>query len=372
MSKLGFFNRSLQVLGRCNLTSTSVKRAATVPISFRQNFSGIAEDHNTNKAFDRSLKILQRGNAANYDTYDYIKEEISKRLVDRLDDIIRDDGFPLALDVGSGPGFLHQQISKDDGILADGSVSGGIGGVRKLVMLDSCKEMLHRDDDKIDTLTAEEKERCGTYKMVGDEEGPLPFPDGTFDLVISSTSTHWVNDLPGMLKEIHRVLKPDGCFLFAMIGGATLSELRSSFVLSELERDGGVSPHVGPFVDFADVGALLTNSGFALTTIDIDTITLGFPNAMVCMEHLQRMGENNASLARREKMNVDTFLAMASIYDHMFQLDDGSSGDEASVEATVQVIYGIGWTPHENQQKPDERGSATKKIGDVVIESTKL
>jgi len=186
---------------------------------------------------------------------------------------------------------------------------------------------------------------------------------------------HWVNDLPGLWKEVRRVLKPDGCFMFAMVGGATLTELRSSMVLAEMERDGGVSTHVGPFVDFSDVGALLTNAGFNLTTIDVDTIKLGYPNAMVLMEHLQRMGESNACLNRRQAMSADTFLASACIYDEMFPLEEDDDDDkggqqEKDVEATVQVIYGIGWTPHESQPKPKERGSATNKIGDVVVESS--
>jgi NADH dehydrogenase [ubiquinone] 1 alpha subcomplex assembly factor 5 len=133
--------------------------------------------------------------------------------------------------------------------------------------------------------------------------------------------------------------------------------------------DGGVSPHVGPFVDFSDVGNLLTNAGFTLTTIDIDTIKLGYPNAMVCMEHLQRQGENNACVNRKPKMSLDTFLASACIYDELYPLE-GQGPDEKDIEATVQVIFGIGWTPHESQQKPDERGSATRKIGDIVVDKS--
>jgi NADH dehydrogenase [ubiquinone] 1 alpha subcomplex assembly factor 5 len=133
--------------------------------------------------------------------------------------------------------------------------------------------------------------------------------------------------------------------------------------------DGGVSPHVGPFVDFSDVGALLTNAGFNLTTIDIDTIKLGFPNGMVCMEHLQRMGENNACVNRKQAMSKDTFLASACIYDGLYPLEE-QDPDEKDVEATVQVIFGIGWTPHESQQKPDERGSATRKIGDITVDKS--
>lgn len=82
---------------------------------------------------------------------------------------------------------------------------GGIGGVRKLVQLDSSEEMLHRDE----SVPIDGVERCGTYRLAADEEGTLQFPDGTFDLVMSSVALHWVNDLPQLFSEVkvrHRSL----------------------------------------------------------------------------------------------------------------------------------------------------------------------
>lgn len=65
--------------------------------------------------------------------------------------------------------------------------------------------------------------------------------DRTFDVVVSSMALHWVNNVPGALNEIKRVLKPDGVFVGAMLGEQTLQELRSAFVLAEQEREGGVT-----------------------------------------------------------------------------------------------------------------------------------
>lgn len=375
----------------------TVKRPLLTPCCFRRFFSSSSDpttsSSSTNKAFDRQLKKLQRNNAArahklwhnNSDSndddvinYDYFHEEIANRLIDRLDDIKRDEGFPLALNIGSGPGFVYKAICSDDAVQEDG---GGIGGVKKLVQIDSSEGMLYRDidDEDIDEQPANDDydtNRCDTYRMaVNNEEDKLPFPDGTFDLVIgSTTSIHWINNLPALFQEIHRVLKPDGCFLLAMVGGTTLPELRASMVMAELERTGGVSTHVGPFVELSDVGALLQRAGFALPTIDVDTLTLTYPNAAVLMEHLQRMGENNACLKRRTDQNtsLDVFLATSCIYDTMFRLDHGGGNsqeeEESEIEASVQVIYAIGWTPHESQQRPLERGTATHKVGDTNVE----
>jgi NADH dehydrogenase [ubiquinone] 1 alpha subcomplex assembly factor 5 len=325
-------------------------------------------ENNTTIAFDRSIKLLQREGAARTHKvwkddesrvdYDYFRNEVARRLIDRLDDIKREDGFPLALEIGSGAGIVHRMICSDVALHG----SGGIGGVRKLVQMDSSDAMLHRDEN----LLINGADRCGTYRMVKDEEGKLSFPDGTFDLVISSFALHWVNKLPALFSEIKRVLKPDGCFMFAMIGGTTLPELRASFVMGEVEREGGVSPHVGPFVDVSDVGSLLTSAGFNLPTIDVDTIKIAFPNAMVLMEHLQRMGESNACVNRRLRVASDTILATSCIYDELYQVELEDKNDDACIEASVQVIYAIGWSPHDSQQRPSQRGSATHKVGEIV------
>lgn len=170
-----------------------------------RTFSTEDDGGSTAHAFDRKFKTLQRSNAARAQakwqsvkspetvSYDYIRDEIATRLVDRLDDIKHDGGFPLALDLGSGSGHVYRAICAEPALEGQG----GIGGVQKLVQMDSSQEMLNRDAD----VRVPGADLCGTYRLVGDEESKLPFPDGTFDLVISSGSLHWINDLPAVLKE---------------------------------------------------------------------------------------------------------------------------------------------------------------------------
>ena len=147
---------------------------------------------------------------------------------------------------------------------------------------------------------------------------------------------------------MYRALRSDdsldgiGGIMFAMIGVSSLIELRSSLVLAEMEREGGIFPHIHPMVDVSDVGNLLLSAGFQLPTTDVDTISVGYSDSFLLMEHLQRMGENNASLAstkRSKNISIDTLLASASIYQHLFPVDDKNICDE--IEASIQVVYAI-------------------------------
>jgi SAM-dependent methyltransferase len=123
---------------------------------------------------------------------------------------------------------------------------------------------------------------------VSDTE-PLALASASLDLVVSALALQFVNDLPGVLAQIRRALKPDGLFLAAMIGGETLTELRQSFAAAEAEV-GGVSPRVAPFADLRDLGGLLQRAGFALPVTDVDRTVVRYDNAFALMQDLRRMG----------------------------------------------------------------------------------
>ena len=95
-----------------------------------------------------------------------------------------------------------------------------------------------------------------------DQSETLPLEPESLDLALSAlTRCSSSNDLPGVLSQIRRALRPDGLLLAAMIGGDTLTELRQSFAAAEAECEGGVSPRVAPFADLRDIGGLLAKGG---------------------------------------------------------------------------------------------------------------
>src|ERR1700761_8507322 len=109
-----------------------------------------------------------------------------------------------------------------------------------------------------------------------DRDEVLAADEARFDLALSLYTLQSINDLPGALIQIRRVLKPDGLFLAALFGGDTLHELRDCFALAESEVRGGISPHVAPFAYVRDLGSLLQRAGFALPVADIERLTVRY------------------------------------------------------------------------------------------------
>jgi SAM-dependent methyltransferase len=189
----------------------------------------------------------------------------------------------------------------------------------------------------------------------------LALPPESLDLVVSALAFQFVNDLPGVLAQIRRALRPDGLLLAAMIGGDTLSELRQSFAAAEAECEGGVSPRVAPFADLRDVGALLQRAGFALPVTDVDRVVVRYGSAFALMQDLRRMGATNVLVERRRTPSRrTTLLRMAQIYGERFADADGR------IRATFDVIWLSGWAPHESQQKPLRPGSAKAGLAEAV------
>ncbi len=193
------------------------------------------------------------------------------------------------------------------------------------------------------------------------ESEPLRLSPDTLDLAVSALALQFVNDLPGVLAQIRRALKPDGLLLAAMIGGDTLTELRQSFAAAEAECEGGVSPRVAPSADLREIGALLQRTGFALPVTDVDRVVVRYDSAFALMADLRRMGATNILVERRRTpTRRATLLRMAQIYSERFADSDGR------IRATFDVIWLSGWAPHASQQQPLKPGSAKASLAEAV------
>ena len=194
----------------------------------------------------------------------------------------------------------------------------------------------------------------------GDFEA-LEFEANSLDLITSVLNLHSTNDLPGVLAQIKAALKPDGLFVAALFGGETLHELRESLMQAEMALKGGASPRVFPFADKQQMGALLQRAGFALPVVDSDVVTVTYDNMFKLMHDLRGMGESNI-IAARSRVNPGKafFMEAAKHYQEHF------TGKDGRLEASFEIIYLIGWAPHESQQKPLKPGSAQSRLADAL------
>jgi SAM-dependent methyltransferase len=197
--------------------------------------------------------------------------------------------------------------------------------------------------------------------VIAASEEALPFRDASLDLVVSALALQFVNDLPGTLIQIRRALKPDGLLLAALVGGESLFELREAFALAETETEGGVSPRVAPFADLRDLGALLQRAGFALPVTDVDRVMVRYASPLALMHDLRRMGAGNILTERRRTpLRRDTLRRLGEIYAERFADPDGR------IRATFDIVWLMGWAPHESQQQPLKPGSARARLADVL------
>ncbi|KAH9893705.1 S-adenosyl-L-methionine-dependent methyltransferase [Xylariomycetidae sp. FL2044] len=311
------------------------------------------------QVFNRQTKWMQKERAAadveGSRVADYLKDEIANRLCERLLDIKR--RYPQVLDLGANSCNIARALTTEN---PDQSPEGAEAGpiaerIDHLLAVDSSESLLYRDAD------LQFNNHINLQRQVLADEETLPFDANSFDLVLSSLSMHWINDLPGVLAQINNVLKPDCAFMGAMLGGDTLFELRTSLQLAEQERRGGISPHVSPLADVRDVGGLLQKAGFTMLTIDVDDVIVNYPNSFALMQDLQAMGEGNAVLGREmSAIQRDVLLANEAIYRELHGNEDGS------LPATFRVIYMIGWKQSPDQAQPLPRGSGEINLKDIL------
>jgi len=286
------------------------------------------------RLFDRALlrRRLDRAAVAGSQA-DFLRRRAAEDIVGSLEAILRD--FPLAADLGARGGAIATALAASD----------ARGKVGLLVETDLSAAML--------------RGRIGP-RVVADEER-LPFADASLDLVVSALALHWTNDFVGALIQIRRALKPDGLFLGAIFGGATLTELRQALTAAELELLGGSGPRVSPFADAIDGAGLLQRAGFSMPVADVDRVSVRYADPIALMRDLRAMGETNVLVGSSGRPLTRELIARAcEIYAERF------AGPDGRIAATFEIISLTGWAPHPAQQQPLRPGSAKMRLADVL------
>ena len=281
--------------------------------------------------FDAGLLRRRRDRAARaIASADFLLERSAGDIMDRLAAIKR--SFATAANLGAHHGLLSRRLRTQP-------------GTSLVIDVDDAPAMLAR---------------CDGPRVGGGLEA-LPFGDARLDLVVSGLALQFANDLPGVLVQVRRALRPDGLFIGSMLGGATLGELRQALLEAESETAGGASPRVAPFADVRGLGTLMQRAQFALPVVDADTVVVTYPDPLALMRDLRAMGATNV-LSQRDRrfLRRDTLARACAIYAERFA-DAGGR-----VRATFEIITLTGWAPHASQQRPLAPGSAQTRLADAL------
>ena len=266
--------------------------------------------------FDRALLRARQSRAAALGAATFLLDRVADDMAERLHAVLRD--FRDGADIGTAGEQVRKLLAARVGLLA-------------------------------------------SIEIPDAESRGLGLAPESLDLAVSALALQFVNDLPGVLAQIRRALRPDGLLLAAMIGGDTLTELRQCFASAEAECESGVSPRVAPSADLREIGALLQRVGFALPVTDVDRVVVRYDSAFALMADLRRMGATNVLVERRRTpTRRATLLRMAQLYSERFADPDGR------IRATFDIIWLSGWAPHASQQQPLKPGSAKASLAEAV------
>lgn len=270
-------------------------------------------------------------NAAGYEGANFLAREVGGRMAERLD-LLREPPQAV-LDLGSGTGLGARTLRARY-------------PSAMLVELDHALEMLRQSAQALSWWQRglQRMRSDAPMRTCGDAES-LPFRDRSFGMVWSNLTLHWTH-LASVFKEVRRVLRPGGVFMFSTLGPDTLKELRASYA----QADG--FDHVNRFVDLHDIGDLLVEARFADPVMDMELLTLTYDDVGTMLRELRAGGARNANVHRPRGLSGRRgHDRMQAAYERLRK--------DGRLPATFEVIYGHAWRPDR------ERASSS---GEAIVE----
>ena len=164
--------------------------------------------------------------------------------------------------------------------------------------------------------------------LAGDAEN-LPLKEHTVDLVYSSLAIQWCADLPGLMAEVNRVLKPGGLFVFSSLLDGTLCELKRAWAEVDTRQ------HVNNFFLKERYHSAAAEAGFQLRLLEQEKHVLRYQKVTELMRELKALGAHNLNADRASALTGRSrLLSLINAYE-CFRDHDGL------LPASYQLIWGV-------------------------------
>ena len=253
-------------------------------------------------------KVFDR-HAQTYDEYSSLQNKISDNLFQKLDLIeVRPS---LILDLGCGTGrngrILKEKYSNIRLINYDFSIN----------MLQEAKKNQHK------ILGSSSEFICGDIEA-------LSFSTVTFDIIWSTSSLQWCNDLSDIFKKAKSILKPGGLFIFSTFGPNTLFELKN--VTKKITN----YQKTNNFLDALIIKDKLIKEGFRNPVINSEEFCLTYKNVNKLFLDLRNIGATSGFTNKNIGLSGKTFLKLISDGYKEYSYD-------GIYPATYEAVYGYTW-----------------------------
>jgi len=155
----------------------------------------------------------------------------------------------------------------------------------------------------------------------------LPLASGSVDYVFANLLLPWIDDVPACLREVARVLRKDGVFLFSTLGPDSLTVIRQAW--SSVD-DG---PHVHHFADMHNLGDAVMQAGLSDPVLDIDYLSITYRDSGAILADLAAAGARNSLRDRRRSLTGKGRVAR-----FRESLDDRAI--DGVIELKLELVYG--------------------------------
>ncbi|MDP2562490.1 malonyl-ACP O-methyltransferase BioC [Psychrobium sp. 1_MG-2023] len=250
-----------------------------------------------NQVIDKALISQSFGDcAASYDSGAALQRDVGQQLLHLLP-----KKCPTLLDLGTGPGFFTQALSKRS---------------EQLLGVDIAPQML--------SFARERNKSLNVNWVAGDAEN-LPLVGQCIDNIFSSLMLQWVHQLSEALNEAYRVLKPGGSIYFTTLLEGTLGELVHAW--SQVDNN----QHVNEFLSLTSLERAIAATPFSTIRVEVKSQQVYYKSVIALMKDLKAIGANQTAQKPSGLMGRGALKTLTSAYE-VYRVEQG-------LPATYQVAY---------------------------------